>query len=233
MNIFSKNIGSSNAGFTRTLNFLKFKFSKFFNNKTKMPNSNLENKNLIGGFTLVETLVAIAIFATSVTGLISITARGINDNVFVKNKLIASHLAEEGVEIVRNMRDTSVLPENAVGWTMFLSDTNDWVGHCYADSPGATDACYIDASVGALTVNECVTGGLDGACPPIGFDSSTSRYTYNTITDSIFTRTITIRPIEAGNTEEVIVNSVVSWTQGSNGYQVSYQYNLFNWFDPS
>ncbi len=185
------------------------------------------------GFTLVETLVAVAIFATSVTGLISITARGINDNIYVKNKLIAAHLAEEGVELVRNMRDTSVLSEDPVSWTMFLSDTNDWVGHCYADSPGATDACYIDGSVGALEAYECVNGGLDGSCIPLGFDSDISRYTYTTITDSIFTRTITIRPIAAANTEEVIVNSVVSWTQGSNNHQVSYQYNLFNWFDPS
>lgn len=190
-------------------------------------------KSFNAGFTLVETLVAIAIFATSVTALISITARGINDNVFVKNKLIAAHLAEEGVELVRNMRDTSVLPENGVDWTMFLNDVNDWVGHCYSASSGATDACYIDGAVGQLIVQECNVGGADGACPRLGFENSSSRYTYNTINDSIFTRTITIRPIVVGNTEEVIVNSVVEWSQGSNQYKVSYQYNLFNWFNPS
>lgn len=189
-------------------------------------------KSSSAGFTLVETLVAIAIFATSVTALISITARGINDNVFVKNKLIAAHLAEEGLELVRNMRDTSVLPENGVDWTVFLTDTDDWVGHCYSGNLSGTDACYIDGAVGQLMVEECNVGGVDGACPPLGFEGSTSRYTYNTISDSIFTRTITIRPMIAGNTEEVIVNSVVKWSQGSNEYKVSYQYNLFNWFNP-
>ncbi len=53
------------------------------------------------GFTLIETLVAIAIFAFSITGLISITATGVFDTNFVKNKFTASYLAMEGVERVR------------------------------------------------------------------------------------------------------------------------------------
>jgi len=178
------------------------------------------------GFTLVETLVAIAIFATSVTGLISITARGINDNVFVKNKIIASYLSQEGLELVRNMRDTSILPENAVTWQEFLTDSNNWVGNCYDNLPGV-NACYIDGAAGELVADECV----DGDCQqPLGFDTSSSRYTYLTIDNSIFTRTITIRPIALGNNEEAVVNSVVTWTQGENIHRVSYQYNLFNWF---
>jgi prepilin-type N-terminal cleavage/methylation domain-containing protein len=189
---------------------------------------NIKN-NKESGFTLVETLVAVAIFATSIAGLISITARGINDNVFVKNKLIAGYLAQEGVELVRNMRDTAVLPENNIPWQIFLQDENNWVGNCYDDLPGI-NACYIDGSISELSALPC---DENGTCPKLRFDSQTSRYTYSVITDSNFTRTITIRPIENGNNEEVIVNSIVEWTQGSNTHQVSYQYNLFNWFDPS
>lgn len=181
-----------------------------------------------GGFTLVETLVAVAIFATSVTGLISITARGINDNVFVKNKLMASYLAQEGVEIVRNMRDSAILPENNVPWNTFLTDTDDWVGNCYSNTLPGSNACFIDGSSSVLVANECI----DGTCPPLGFDESLSTYTYYSVTDSPFTRTITVRPISVGNTEEVIVNSFVEWSQGSNTYKVSYQDNLFNWFNP-
>lgn len=186
-------------------------------------NISLNNK----GFTLVETLVAIAIFATSVTGLISITARGINDNVYVKNKLIASYLSQEGVELVRNIRDNSLLSQTPVTWTEFLTST-DWAGNCY-DTFNGINACYIDGAVGEVVATSCV----DGDCSdPLGLEPSTSRYTYFTIYDSPFTRTITIRPIEAGNNEEVLVNSIVEWKQGSNNYKVSYQYNLLNWFNP-
>ncbi len=180
------------------------------------------------GFTLVETLVAIAIFATSIVGLISITARGVNDNVFVKNKLIASYLSQEGVELVRNMRDTSVLPENAVDWNTFLTDQTNWVGNCYRSTVANTNACAIDGTLTELAAEECV----DGVCSPIGFDTTTSTYTYNSISDSIFTRTIYIQPVTGGNPNEALIVSDVSWNQGGNEYNVSYQHNIFNWFNP-
>ena len=183
-----------------------------------------ENK----GFTLVETLVAVAIFATSITALISITARGINNNIFVKNKLIASYLSQEGVELVRNMRDSAVLPENSVPWDVFLSDTENWIGECYSSTVQGSNACYIDGVTSELSAFECI----DGVCPVLGFDQQSSTYSYSVITDSIFTRTITVRPIESGNNQEVLVDSIVEWSQGSNTYRVSYKYNLFNWFDP-
>mgnify|MGYP001157460790 CR=1 FL=1 len=185
-------------------------------------NLSLNNK----GFTLVETLVAIAIFATSVTGLISITARGINDNVYVKNKLLASYLSQEGVELVRNMRDNSILSQ--VSWAQFLASP-DWVGNCYDTFNNDVNACYIDGSVSQVTAESCV----NGVCAtPLSLDPVSSRYTYYSIYPSPFTRTITIRPISSGNNEEVLVNSIVEWKQGTRTHQVSYQYNLLNWFNP-
>jgi type II secretory pathway pseudopilin PulG len=68
---------------------------------------NLLKKNK--GFTLVETLVAISIFTVSILGLISILASGVSDISYAKQKIVASYLAQEGIEYVRNMRDTAVL----------------------------------------------------------------------------------------------------------------------------
>lgn len=180
------------------------------------------------GFTLVETLVAIAIFATSIVGLISVTARGVNDNVFVKNKLIASYLAQEGVELVRNMRDTSLLPENAVSWNVFLNNTDHWIGNCYRTSPANTDACTIDGTETVLDAVECI----DGVCPALGFDSATNSYTYNTIDSSNFTRTIYAQQAGNENPDEILVVSEVTWDQGENTHKVRYQANLLNWFNP-
>ncbi|MEJ0001975.1 MAG: prepilin-type N-terminal cleavage/methylation domain-containing protein [bacterium] len=62
-----------------------------------------------GGFTLVETLVAISIFTLSVLIMLSVLSKGISDTAYAKKKLIASYLAQEGIEYMRNMRDTYML----------------------------------------------------------------------------------------------------------------------------
>ena len=70
-------------------------------------------------FTLVETLVAISIFTMSILGLISILASCVSDISYAKQKIVASYLAQEGIEYVRNIRDNDVLydPTSAQnGW---------------------------------------------------------------------------------------------------------------------
>ncbi|MFA6585793.1 MAG: type II secretion system protein [Candidatus Paceibacterota bacterium] len=67
----------------------------------------LTNKNK--GFTLVETLVAISIFSISIVAVMSVLGSGISDTNYAKNKLIASYLAQEGIEYARNFRDNDTL----------------------------------------------------------------------------------------------------------------------------
>jgi prepilin-type N-terminal cleavage/methylation domain-containing protein len=176
------------------------------------------------GFTLVETLVAVAIFATSITGLISITARGINDTVFVKNKLTASYLAQEGVEIIRSMRDTSALVSlDASYWSEFITSPG-YIDSCY--STNGTNSCYIDGSAQALVALPCSD---EGVCPVMKYNQDQNSYGYSSLEDSIFTRKITIVPVGGSGSSEILINSEVSWTQGSRTFTTSFQYNLFNW----
>ena len=176
------------------------------------------------GFTLVETLVAVAIFASAITALISITARGINDNVFVKNKLIASYLSQEGIELVRNIRDTNAVYafDPASAWGSFIIEVNS----CYTGDPDNEPfpvLCTIDGSSDVLTPVSCV----GGVCPSLKYDDVTGSYGYILGEESIFTRSIGIEGISP---EEVLVTSYVTWTQGRRTHTTSYQYTLFNWF---
>lgn len=185
------------------------------------------NKNSLSkeeGFTLVETLVAIAIFATAVTGLISITARGVNDNVFVKNKLTASYLAQEGVELVRNIRDASALtttPGNSDFWIDSFLETE--VDSCYSDD--GSEKCIIDGSL----YPHVAIGCTDGICEPLTYDPDLNLYGYALPEDTMFTRTISIVPVPGTLEQEVLIKSEVSWNQGSRTHTTSYQYNLLNW----
>jgi prepilin-type N-terminal cleavage/methylation domain-containing protein len=74
------------------------------------------------GFTLVETLVAVSIFSISILGLLAVLTQGISDTGYAKKKMMAGYLAQEGIEYVRNMRDTSVLynaTSPQAGWDAF------------------------------------------------------------------------------------------------------------------
>lgn len=82
---------------------------KFFRQKNK-------------GFTLVETLVSISIFTMSILGLLVILSGSINDTGYAKKKMVASYLAQEGIEYVRNLRDNAVLYDATspqAGWDSF------------------------------------------------------------------------------------------------------------------
>ncbi len=76
-----------------------------------------KNSNFKKGFTLVETLIAISIFTLSITAMMSVLSSGISNTNIAKKKIIATYLAQEGIEYVRNMRDSAVIANPLLGWT--------------------------------------------------------------------------------------------------------------------
>ena len=71
------------------------------------------------GFTLVETLVAVSIFSISILGMMSVLGSSIANTNYAKRKIIATYLAQEGIEYIRNMRDTAVLYNGGGNWNSF------------------------------------------------------------------------------------------------------------------
>lgn len=76
--------------------------------------------NFKKGYTLIEALVAISIFSVSILGLLIALSQGISDTGYAKKKVAAAYLAAEGIECVRNTRDTYVLyPDATHSWNQF------------------------------------------------------------------------------------------------------------------
>jgi prepilin-type N-terminal cleavage/methylation domain-containing protein len=175
------------------------------------------------GFTLIETLVAISIFSMSILGLLSVLSSGIADTNYAKQKVIAGYLAQEGIEYVRNMRDTYILyPSQGLSWAIFENKvspvcSNDF---CGVDiSAPVTDA---NAIAPCSNMNNCKLYISDGN---YSVDSGVGN-------DSGFVRQIQATPIVVGGvTSEIKVISKVSWTQGSGSYNITLSEDLFNWVE--
>ncbi len=74
-------------------------------------------------FTLIEIVVAIFIVTMGTVGAFSLIQRTIAFTVISSSRLVAANLAQEGIEIVRNTRDTNWLSGNL--WDQGLS-SGDW-----------------------------------------------------------------------------------------------------------
>ena len=80
----------------------------------------------IKGFTLIESLVAIAILTLAVSGAFFTANRAIVAAGIARDQLTASFLAQEGIEYVRLLRDNAYLAAPATAWSGFLTVINSY-----------------------------------------------------------------------------------------------------------
>ncbi len=186
------------------------------------------------GFTLIETLVAISLFSFSAIALLVTLSGGIRDMDYVKNKFIAENLAVEGVEYVRNIRDTYALYSgtNPAGWQAFIAKFSQCVKNagdfCYFDNTGIDFSDQTQPIVD-INVTQC-----SPVCPPLRVNLNTGKYDYDSNNStSFFTRKIEIEyPTNLNNGAEVKVYSTVTWQDGARRYETVFTENLFNWITP-
>jgi len=170
-------------------------------NEKSFTRQNFAKQNL-DGFTLLEAIVAIFVITTGIVGVLSLVTQTISSSTFSKDKLIAAYLAQEGIEIVRNIRDTNWLEE--VAWNDGLG-TGIWEGD-YDDTQNLTS--WIDP------------GNF------LNIDAS-GFYSYAAGTPTKFKRKITIGsgPI----VDSLNVKVEVFWQEKGKIYTVPAQENLYNW----
>jgi Tfp pilus assembly protein PilV len=189
------------------------------------------------GFTVVETLVAISILLLSIVGPMEIASRGFNSATYSKDETTAYYLAQEGIEFIKNVRDTSALNENYAGGV--ITDRSTWLDgydkHNLSLCVRAIDqSCIVDATLTNSSLEERIAGCNSDGCSPLYFDDTNKIYSYQSGSGdpSRFTRTIYIT--DKTNDEAKIV-STVSWqTRGlsSGTKQVTLESWITNWQRP-
>lgn len=169
-----------------------------------------------GGFTLIETLVALSVMLAAVVGPVALISRGIINTASAKNKLIALNLAQEGIELVRLVRENNVLCDS-------LNEAAIWEWDEDPDPPNpdpdpappnfgnsiqknqnfivnvnpsdATSFTSIDCSSLLTSIPPIFTPRLPsagGTPPPLQFDSATGFYQYSSGPNSIFRRSVVL-----------------------------------------
>lgn len=189
---------------------------------------NNKNINQNEGFTLIETLVAISIFTMSILSVMSVLAGSISNTNFAQRKIIAGYLAQEGIEEIRNIRDTYMLysVDSTTGWTDFknklTTEQCTTVGCIFSNFNISTDVPFMPIT--AVDFFAC-----NPSCQPLLYSESSLYAGYDYIGNpSGFTRKIIATSVP-GTVDEMNITSVVSWKQGSGNFDVTLQEDLFNW----
>lgn len=162
------------------------------------------------GFTILETMVAITILIMAVTVPIGIAARGLQSSFYVKDRIIATGLAQEAFEILRSRRDDDALTGGGgpgVEWYTPIP------GYCNIGSNG----CDVDVRAGGYIECDTPTACVLKYDPNAITSSRRGLYTHQTgvgIVASPFTRVITLDHETTNSTDEIRVTVTVSWQSG-------------------
>ena len=81
---------------------------------------NLRSKTR-SGFTLIETLVAVSVISVGFVGELVLLAKSASQASALRHRVVGARLAEEGLEVVRNIRDSNWL--RSLNWRDGLADT--------------------------------------------------------------------------------------------------------------
>lgn len=98
------------------------------------------------GFTLIETLVALFILSLVITSVISLLSSNIFAARYAKNEIKATYIAQEGIDYLRNLRDSVAFLQN--DWATFSSsvDTSCAGVGCEIDKPFLLNS-FLDLTV--------------------------------------------------------------------------------------
>lgn len=100
------------------------------------------------GFTLLESLVAISILLIAVVGPMSIIGRSLPQSAYARDHAIAVNLAQEGIEAVRQKRDSNMLDKWNGGLSLWDSGLSD--GYYIVD-PRASPMLYFCGVAGCAS----------------------------------------------------------------------------------
>ena len=157
------------------------------------------------GFSLLETTIAIAILVAAIIGPMALSSQSIRSASVAKNTIMASNLAQEGLELVKNIRLNNRI--SGRNWMQGL-------GTC-----GSANGCFIDPK-------DLDVSGCSANCAPLKFDDGLGLYNYDSGSDTMFVRVI--RTSDVGS-DEVKVSSSITWSDKFGNHDFTLLTSMLDW----
>ena len=163
-------------------------------------------KNKKKAFSIIEIMAVVFIIAIGMIGMMNLIGQSIRVQRLNEHTLIAYQLAQEGIEIVRVVRDNNWLAE----------DSEDFIN---VMSPGSYCLDYLDINLNPLS----------GACNLyLNSDNFYVRSGENNI-ETPYSRLITIENHE-GQDHAVNVLVKISWDDVSGTFEYEAETKLYDWY---
>ena len=157
-----------------------------------------------GGYTIVEALVAILILSIGILPSLSVILRANDFSLAIKNNLVAANLAQEGVEVVRAIRDAN------------------WLNGRSFDSGLSNGTYRVQWNSSALVV--------DSNPAPLILIDGQGLYSYSSGMATVYTRKIFITKIDPGGCNcELKVVAEITWLEKKRSRVITVEVHLFNW----
>ncbi len=171
------------------------------------------NDSSFSGFTLLETIVALTLIVSALMGPFALASSGIFGAKFSRSKIVALNLSQEGIELIRQMRENNVL--SGAQWRGLS-------GTCGAGCTRLQDGSY----------QPDVYTSANGSTPPVStnvallFDETSGLYSQTSGTATRFTRVVNISTPSA---DQMRVLSTVTWVESGVGRRIQLEVVLYNW----
>jgi len=154
------------------------------------------------GFSLIEVLISLTVIVTALVGVISLATASISSIRINKSKIIAANLAEEGLELIKNIRDNN--------WLNYKRQAGTWLDGL------ASDDYRVQYDKENLLV-------FDNA--PLKIDNN-GFYQYDTGIDTRFYRKVIIQKISDDQIKVVIE---ITWQESGRSNLITAEVRLYNW----
>lgn len=165
------------------------------------------------GISIIEVTVAIFIVTVGLVGVLSLVIQNIEAQYVNKNVLIASGLAQEGIELTRNIRDLNWLTAGNI-WYQNLIEESSGLRRFAIDYTGRSS--IIDVT------------GVNDAAANLKTDSY-GFYWHGAGAASLFNRLILVEKKTADGAEYLDVKCTIRWVEGGRNHDLIAETFLYDW----
>lgn len=160
------------------------------------------------GSIMIESMIAIGLVTVGLVGIFGLVTRSTHLNKDVENRVVATYLAGEGIEVIKNLIDTNVektYRSSLVTWNEGLS--------------GAFEVEYNSKLTTLIPISSTSTN-------PLRLNKTTGRYSYSGSVTTPYFRTVRVT---GGGGSVITVESYVEWTADKKKNTIHLSDTFYNW----